>query len=170
MLCASIPNPLFDLVGITCGHYLVPISTFLGATVVGKAIIKIHIQQFFVIMMFSEKQTEIFLDIIRRLPFMGNYMDKTCRELLLNQKARLRGKIVSEPHWIASILEFFVLSVIAYFIISIINSLAQKYHSRLEMDRKVREEITKKASGQPLASSAYEGKRSPNEKNNNFPN
>lgn len=43
MLCASIPNPLFDLAGITCGHFLISFWTFFGATVLGKAFIKMHI-------------------------------------------------------------------------------------------------------------------------------
>ena len=40
----QIPNPLFDLAGITCGHFLVPFWRFFGATMVGKAVIKMHIQ------------------------------------------------------------------------------------------------------------------------------
>lgn len=44
VLCLQIPNPLFDLAGITCGHFLVPFWTFFGATLIGKAIIKMHIQ------------------------------------------------------------------------------------------------------------------------------
>lgn len=44
LACASIPNPLFDLAGITCGHFLIPFWTFFGATIVGKAVIKMHIQ------------------------------------------------------------------------------------------------------------------------------
>lgn len=44
MLCASIPNPLFDLAGITCGHFLISFWTFFGATVIGKAFIKMHAQ------------------------------------------------------------------------------------------------------------------------------
>lgn len=40
----QIPNPLFDLAGITCGHFLIPFWTFFGATLIGKAIIKMHIQ------------------------------------------------------------------------------------------------------------------------------
>jgi hypothetical protein len=35
LLCASIPNPLFDLAGITCGHFLVKFWTFFGATLIG---------------------------------------------------------------------------------------------------------------------------------------
>lgn len=30
LLCASIPNPLFDLAGITCGHFFVKFWTFLA--------------------------------------------------------------------------------------------------------------------------------------------
>ncbi|XP_072514666.1 vacuole membrane protein 1-like isoform X3 [Salminus brasiliensis] len=44
LACASIPNPLFDLAGITCGHFLVPFWCFFGATLIGKAVIKMHIQ------------------------------------------------------------------------------------------------------------------------------
>uniref|UniRef100_G3NVB8 Vacuole membrane protein 1 n=1 Tax=Gasterosteus aculeatus aculeatus TaxID=481459 RepID=G3NVB8_GASAC len=44
LACASIPNPLFDLAGITCGHFMVPFWTFFGATLIGKAIVKMHIQ------------------------------------------------------------------------------------------------------------------------------
>ena len=44
MISPQIPNPLFDLAGITCGHFLVPFWTFFGATLIGKAVIKMHIQ------------------------------------------------------------------------------------------------------------------------------
>ena len=44
LLCASIPNPLFDLAGLTCGHFQVPFMTFFGATFIGKALIKVSIQ------------------------------------------------------------------------------------------------------------------------------
>ncbi|XP_074603338.1 vacuole membrane protein 1-like [Brevipalpus obovatus] len=151
LVCASIPNPLYDLAGLTCGHYLVPFSTFFGATVIGKAVIKTHIQQFFVIMAFSEKHTETYMEIIKDIPFLGQYLNKTCREFLLNQKARLHGKLTSKPHWIASFFEFFVLSMVTYFILSIVNSLAQKYHSRLEVQKSIKK-TTEVSSDHPLMS------------------
>ncbi|KAF3706711.1 Vacuole membrane protein 1 Transmembrane protein 49 [Channa argus] len=58
LACASIPNPLFDLAGITCGHFLVPFWTFFGATLIGKAVIKMHIQKLFVIVTFSRHIVE----------------------------------------------------------------------------------------------------------------
>ena len=59
--CASIPNPLFDLAGITCGYSLVPFWTFFGATLIGKAIVKMHIQKLFVIVAFNENYVEMFV-------------------------------------------------------------------------------------------------------------
>ena len=51
VLCFSqVPNPLFDLAGITCGHCLVPFWTFFGATLIGKAIIKMHLQVIMVLL------------------------------------------------------------------------------------------------------------------------
>lgn len=72
-LFASVPNPLFDLAGLMCGHNLVPFSTFFGATAVsipiigctsghfiddpglqvGKGLIKANLQTFFVLSVFN---------------------------------------------------------------------------------------------------------------------
>ncbi|KAL8257539.1 hypothetical protein R6Q59_029580 [Mikania micrantha] len=49
LLLASVPNPLFDLAGIMCGQFRIPFWEFFFATVIGKAIIKAHIQTVFVI-------------------------------------------------------------------------------------------------------------------------
>ena len=43
LICASIPNPLFDLAGLTCGHFMIPFMTFFGATFIGKACFKVSI-------------------------------------------------------------------------------------------------------------------------------
>ncbi|XP_061106468.1 vacuole membrane protein 1-like isoform X4 [Conger conger] len=64
LACASIPNPLFDLAGITCGHFLVPFWTFFGATLIGKAVIKMHIQKLFVIITFSRHIVEQMVSLI----------------------------------------------------------------------------------------------------------
>ena len=65
LAAASIPNPLFDLAGITCGHFLVPFWTFFGATLIGKAVIKMHIQKMFIIFVFSEQYVLAFLSFIK---------------------------------------------------------------------------------------------------------
>ncbi|KAK4757662.1 hypothetical protein SAY87_018963 [Trapa incisa] len=49
LLLASVPNPLFDLAGIMCGQFGISFWKFFLATLIGKAIIKTHIQTVFII-------------------------------------------------------------------------------------------------------------------------
>ncbi|XP_057957722.1 vacuole membrane protein KMS1 isoform X2 [Malania oleifera] len=49
LVLASVPNPLFDLAGIMCGQFGIPFWKFFIATLLGKAIIKTHIQTVFII-------------------------------------------------------------------------------------------------------------------------
>ncbi|KAG5070398.1 hypothetical protein JHK85_002775 [Glycine max] len=49
LVLASVPNPLFDLAGIMCGQFGIPFWKFFLATLIGKAIIKTHIQTIFII-------------------------------------------------------------------------------------------------------------------------
>ena len=54
LLFASIPNPLFDLAGIMSGHFRIPFKTFFSATIIGKAVIKVHLQMVFIITIFRK--------------------------------------------------------------------------------------------------------------------
>ncbi|KAF9340596.1 Vacuolar membrane protease, partial [Mortierella sp. AD094] len=88
-LCASIPNPLFDLAGITCGHFLIPFSTFFGATFLGKAVVKSSIQTLFVILMFSADTLATFMNWLERsAPFFHGYL----ADGINSQKGALHGK------------------------------------------------------------------------------
>lgn len=49
LVLASVPNPLFDLAGIMCGQFGIAFWKFFLATLIGKAIIKTHIQTVFII-------------------------------------------------------------------------------------------------------------------------
>merc|ERR1719334_2592879 len=86
LACASIPNPLFDLAGITCGHFLVPFWTFFGATLIGKAVVKMHIQKLFVILAFNENLLEQSIALLRSLPVVGAKLETPVRNLLAQQK------------------------------------------------------------------------------------
>ena len=89
LLCASIPNPLFDLAGITCGHFLVPFMTFFGATAIGKAVIKMHIQQIFVIFLFSAHHVENLVALIGKIPGgFGSKLQLPFKEVHLHRFAR----------------------------------------------------------------------------------
>jgi len=92
LACASIPNPLFDLAGITCGHFLVPFWTFFGATLIGKAIIKMHIQKIFVIITFSKHIVEQMVAFIGAVPGVGPSLQKPFQEYLEAQRQKLHHK------------------------------------------------------------------------------
>uniref|UniRef100_A0A0K0DSS1 Transmembrane protein 49 n=1 Tax=Strongyloides stercoralis TaxID=6248 RepID=A0A0K0DSS1_STRER len=140
LVFASIPNPLFDLAGITCGHFLIPFWTFFGATLIGKAIIKMHFQMLFVIIAFSEHHIEDIISKIKLIPTYGVKLQAPLKEFFNNQKKKLHrveGSVVEEKsNILAIIMQVIVTSMILWFVISIVNSLAQNYHKRLTEKKK----------------------------------
>jgi len=140
LACASIPNPLFDLAGITCGHFLVPFWTFFGATLIGKAVIKMHIQKVFIILAFNETLIETVVSNLVKIPGVGSRLEGPFKELLAKQKAKLHRKAGASEAVGTGVLgwifEKFVVGMILYFVVSIINSLAQSYHKRLHSKKK----------------------------------
>ena len=139
LLCASIPNPLFDLAGITCGHFLVKFSTFFGATLIGKAIIKMHIQKMFVIFLFSQHHLNTIFNLIAKIPYVGENMQPIFQEWLNNEKKKLHrvksplDEVVTESSEsiLSWVLNKIVLMMVLFFIVSIVNSLAQRRYKRL---------------------------------------
>lgn len=136
LACASIPNPLFDLAGITCGHFLVPFWTFFGATLIGKAIIKTHLQQVTVIIAFSESLVNNLVTFLAKIPVVGHHLQKPIEELLRTQKAKLHSKdghVAAEGgSLLATLFEGLVFVMVVYFVVSIVHSLAQSYCQRLQ--------------------------------------
>lgn len=136
----QVPNPLFDLAGITCGHFLVPFWTFFGATLIGKAIIKMHIQKVFVIIAFNESLIERVMDLLGAIPVLGARAQVPLKSFLQNQKNRLHGSTVAKAdsgNVLAKCFELFVGAMVFYFVVSIVNSLAQSYHKRLHKKKPV---------------------------------
>ena len=90
----------FDLCGIACGHFLLPFSTFFGATFIGKAIIKVlncsisqcysrnlncqvNMQALFFITLFNERYLSRLVTLARgTVPFVADAL----QEFLLKQK------------------------------------------------------------------------------------
>uniref|UniRef100_A0A8C3L2R4 Vacuole membrane protein 1 n=1 Tax=Chrysolophus pictus TaxID=9089 RepID=A0A8C3L2R4_CHRPC len=136
LACASIPNPLFDLAGITCGHFLVPFWTFFGATLIGKAVIKMHIQKLFVIITFSKHIVEQMVSLIGAVPSIGPSLQKPFQEYLEAQRIKLHHKhdagVPQGENWLSWMFEKLVIVMVCYFILSIINSMAQSYAKRLQ--------------------------------------
>ena len=89
LLAASVPNPLFDLAGLTCGYFMVPFYKFFIATFIGKAIIKSSLQSCFVILLFSKSNLEILIRYMKLyLPSFGSFFET----FLANQKAAFLNK------------------------------------------------------------------------------
>ena len=128
---ASIPNPLFDLAGFLCGHFLIPFGVFFGACFIGKAIVKVSIQSFFVIFCFSQHQVDI---ILKTLKGISPKLQQLMQGAIDKQKKTLFAETVTEEArpLIAMLWEYFVMAMIAYFIYSIISSLVQNYLNEQE--------------------------------------
>ncbi|XP_044763793.1 vacuole membrane protein 1 isoform X2 [Coccinella septempunctata] len=136
LACASIPNPLFDLAGITCGHFLVPFWTFFGATLIGKAFIKMHIQKLFVIIAFDETLINMALGWLKVIPVVGEMLQVPFKAFLDGQKTKLHQKGAGTEasggrNILSTCFEVFVMAMVLYFVVSILNSLAQSYHKRI---------------------------------------
>ncbi|CAN9501573.1 unnamed protein product [Ophioblennius macclurei] len=140
LACASIPNPLFDLAGITCGHFLVPFWTFFGATLIGKAVIKMHIQKLFVIITFSKHIVEQMVSLIGAVPALGAALQKPFREYLEAQKAKLHHHtgegIPTEENWLSWLFEKVVVIMVCFFVCSIVNSMAQSFAKRRQQEKR----------------------------------
>ncbi|XP_006821191.1 vacuole membrane protein 1-like [Saccoglossus kowalevskii] len=147
LACASIPNPLFDLAGITCGHFLIPFWTFFGATLIGKAIIKMHIQKMFVITLFSEHHVEYLISLIANIPKIGPSLQAPFKDYLEKQQKKLHHKMGpqvsdSDSNWLSWIFEKVIIIMVTYFLISIVNSMAQSYAKRLQKNARDKKQQT----------------------------
>ncbi|XP_069136462.1 vacuole membrane protein 1-like isoform X1 [Argopecten irradians] len=135
LACASIPNPLFDLAGITCGHFLVPFWTFFGATLIGKAVVKMHIQKLFIIFMFSEHHVEGVVNLIGYIPKFGKSLQSPFKDYLTLQRKKLHREqgteVTNESNLLGWIFEKVIIVMVLYFLVSIVNSTAQSYHKRV---------------------------------------
>lgn len=131
LACASIPNPLFDLAGLTCGHYRIPFWTFFGATLIGKAIVKMHIQQLAVIIAFNEELLDKVISFLSVIPIIGNKFQGPLKKYLVEQKHKLHNpSSVEGTTMISWLFDKFVMMMVCYFVITIIHALARNHHRR----------------------------------------
>ena len=124
LLCASIPNPLFDLAGLLCGHFGIPFWEFLGATIIGKAFIKVHIQMVFTIYLCGGHHIDDIVAVIEdKFKFLGNSMSAG----LVKQKKLLHSPNLSatEKTLAASLWDIVLIVMISFFVISLLNSLVR---------------------------------------------
>ncbi|KAH8369656.1 hypothetical protein KR093_000569, partial [Drosophila rubida] len=134
LLCASVPNPLFDLAGVACGHFLVPFWKFFLATLIGKAIFKANIQQLIVVIAFSEDLVTMLINSLGRVPWIGSRLQAPIQKVLSTTKLRMHRKVKDDSSTglgiVAHGFQILALFIVTYFVVSLLNALAQKHWQR----------------------------------------
>jgi len=134
LVFASVPNPLFDLAGLTCGHFLVPFWKFFGATFIGKSIVKSHLQSIAVITVFSEQHLTNFANAVEYvLPFLrGVFTDWLNNEKQKLHKTYQGDAPIKGKGFVGRIWDFVIIAFVLYFLVSIINSAVQHHLARID--------------------------------------
>ncbi|KAB2092501.1 hypothetical protein E1A91_A02G036400v1 [Gossypium mustelinum] len=138
LLLASVPNPLFDLAGIMCGQFGIPFWKFFLATLIGKAIIKTHIQTVFIISVCNNQlldwiENEL-IWILSFIPRFDSYLP-TLTAKLHSVKEKYLAATPPVPSNIkdkwdfsfASIWNTIVWLMLMNFFVKIVNATAQRY-------------------------------------------
>ncbi|KAE8702864.1 Vacuole membrane protein KMS2 [Hibiscus syriacus] len=146
---ASIPNPLFDLAGIMCGQFGIPFWTFFLATLIGKAIIKTHIQTVFIISVCNNQlldwiENEL-IWVLSLIPEFGSFLSTLTAKL-----HSVKEKYLATPPPVTSIIkgkwDFSFTSIwntivwlmLMNFFVKIVNVTAQRY-LRKQQDKQLTE-------------------------------
>ncbi|CAG8637696.1 22845_t:CDS:2 [Dentiscutata erythropus] len=152
-LFASIPNPLFDLAGIICGQFLVPFSTFFGATFLGKAVVKSSIQSIIVILLFSRDTIETILKFTQKyIPYIHDKLENMIQRqtrMLRREKGEDAYDIgPGNPSYISLAWNTLFNLMLAYFALSIIETLAISHLKRVH-DQEI-ENLERKANANAI--------------------
>ncbi|XP_019444545.1 PREDICTED: vacuole membrane protein KMS1 [Lupinus angustifolius] len=139
LVLASVPNPLFDLAGIMCGQFGIPFWKFFFATLIGKAIIKTHIQTVFIISVCNNQLLEWIENeliwVLSHVPGLSSALPGVIANL-----HAMKDKYLKAPHpvssnvqgkkWnlsFASIWNTIVWLMLMNFFVKIVNATAQRY-------------------------------------------
>ncbi|XP_061338621.1 vacuole membrane protein KMS1-like [Gastrolobium bilobum] len=139
MALASVPNPLFDLAGIMCGQFGIPFWKFFLATLIGKAIIKTHIQTVFIISVCNNQllnwiENE-FVWVLSHIPGFASILPSVIETLHAAKDKYLKAPDPVSPNiqrkkWdfsFASVWNTVVWLMLINFFVKIVNATAQRY-------------------------------------------
>ena len=131
VLFASIPNPLFDLAGLACGHFLIPFWTFFGATVIGKAVIKAQLQTALVIVAFNRERLEgVILALEHHIAALrgklGPFFERQRAQFHTEGGGAASASGDGGVNWFSMAWNVFLACMILWFVVSIIDSSVQE--------------------------------------------
>ncbi|KAK9007157.1 hypothetical protein V6N11_050989 [Hibiscus sabdariffa] len=148
LVLASVPNPLFDLAGIMCGQFGIPFWKFFLATLIGKAIIKTHIQTVFIISVCNNQLLDwIENELIRVLSSLVPGFDSYLPTLTAKLHA-VKEKYLAAPHQAPSTIKgkwdfsfsliwnTIVWLMLMNFFVKIVNATAQN-HLKKQQDKQL---------------------------------
>ncbi|KAI5076502.1 hypothetical protein GOP47_0008567 [Adiantum capillus-veneris] len=149
LIFASVPNPLFDLAGMMCGQLNVQFWKFFIPTLIGKAIIKTHIQTVFVIAVCNNQLIEhlesTVSKVFQNIPALSRVLNNILLRLQKTKQNYDTGvdttKVATwkfSPAWIWN---SFVWVMLIFFLWSIVDATAQRY--LLELQKKKLEKLKK---------------------------
>ncbi|KAM0962982.1 hypothetical protein ACFX13_022451 [Malus domestica] len=137
LVLASVPNPLFDLAGIMCGQFGIPFWKFFLATLIGKAIIKTHLQTVFIISVCNNQLLNwieneliwVFSLIPGFAAVLPNLIAKidAAKEKYLTASPSSKIKVKTWDFSFASIWNSLVWLMLLNFFVKIVNATAQRY-------------------------------------------
>lgn len=144
LLCASVPNPFFDLAGVACGHFLVPFWKFFIATMIGKAIFKATLQQLVVVIAFSEELVNALISSLGKIPWLGPKLQSPIQDVFTATKLRMHRKVKEDSFTALSLaaygFQLLALVIVVFFVVTVIDALAQKHCKRLQERKKEKRE------------------------------
>ncbi|PPR94397.1 hypothetical protein GOBAR_AA26272 [Gossypium barbadense] len=149
----QVPNPLFDLAGIMCGQFGIPFWKFFLATLIGKAIIKTHIQTVFIISVCNNQlldwiENELIWVLSSLIPGFDSYLPTLTEKL-----HAVKEKYLAAPHpvpsnvkekWdfsFASIWNTIVWLMLMNFFVKIVNATAQD-HLKKQQDKQLAKKVS----------------------------
>ncbi|KOM26582.1 hypothetical protein LR48_Vigan303s000400 [Vigna angularis] len=155
LILASVPNPLFDLAGIMCGQFGIPFWKFFLATLIGKAIIKTHIQTLFIISVCNNQllnwiENE-FIWVLSHIPGFASVLPRVTASLHAMKDKYLKAPNPASPNkqgkkWdfsFSSVWNTIVWLMLMNFFVKIVNATAQN-HLKKQQEKHI-SELTEKS-------------------------
>ncbi|PON80110.1 SNARE associated Golgi protein [Parasponia andersonii] len=149
LVLASVPNPLFDLAGIMCGQFGIPFWKFFLATLIGKAVIKTHIQTVFIISVCNNQllnwiENEL-IWVLSFIPGLASVLPNVISKLDAVKEKYLTAAPVSSnikvKKWdfsFASVWNTIVWLMLMNFFVKIVNATSQSYLKK-QQDKEISE-------------------------------
>jgi membrane protein YqaA with SNARE-associated domain len=158
VLMAAWPNAAFDMCGIVCGHLELPLWMFLGATILGKGLMKAPMQGLFFVALFRKTTSEyilsssIMITIEKCVNYIVHLVFTTKEDIsflnYINSKRNSMGVggsknvVDKKESWPSFLWNLFILFMVCYFVKSIFEQLAQENARSLEESDDNKKETT----------------------------